>query len=33
MDGDLHLDFVFSLVSTHYILLFSENISDSDVPI
>jgi hypothetical protein len=30
MDVDLHLDFVFSLVSPHYVLLFSE-FSDSYV--
>jgi hypothetical protein len=32
MDGDLHLDFVFNLVSLHYVLPFSE-FSDSAVPI
>jgi hypothetical protein len=31
MDGDLHLDFAFSFVSSHYVLLFSR-FSDSYVP-
>jgi hypothetical protein len=31
MDGDLYLDFAFSFVSSHYVLLFSE-FSDSYVP-
>jgi hypothetical protein len=30
MDGDLHLDFAFSFVSSHYVLLFSR-FSDSYV--